>query len=619
MPRILLIFALVMWSVPAKSQDSFYLLIDKGLVTHLLTIEPGKLFLYPGAAEEIVPDHLIDQYAPGSPMRRAYEEQASRMLNEGVATDFLTICTGIVCELQTKIARVTLPDGEGYFDHHFQGLQRLRQLLDETPPEPTNTFEQDIADLLAFFETHEEIGRILFTLNIPAMEENGLELDHVPLLHSLFENRHFTNLANLRPQLELGRTAAWSIDLGLFSVPFDQPDRPEHRAARRVNYEVTSTGNADPSAVRLTFSSELDLTVVGGSFSCVGLICDMPWQGPSQLTLEFAEPRLDDGQLEATADIVAKLSMQTETGSWEEITQDSFGVDFSNCDSKYVKAIRALSGTKGDPAIAAQQSRTDLTPVSALPGRLLYGTFPMENAARDAPAPPPVISQFTHQEIRAALTSISGRKLLDQFLSKEVWGADGQPSFVDALEALPLVLECDSERLEALYKPLEGVLPHFADGRKINTEMALQARQTAVWWAELVNKELAEVASEQVFEDSQKPIDDQLLDFGAATELGLLVDMLVELKFGAEAMATTSARVNAVGAVLVTLQALSSAHDLYRLYQILDHSNESTSWLEAAAYFEPMAKRYSDLESRIETLLHQVRVAEAEACGCFKP
>lgn len=618
MRSLWLILFVWLTALPAMA-DSRFVHTDFGFTEALMNRETGELQLYPGASEQIIFDETIDQYAPGSQMRTDYAAMVSRFRNEGVVTGYFNNCTtDIDCRTEVKISKIILPEGKDFFDHHFEGLRELRTRLDAAAPGPTTAFHQDILNLMAFYDTHEQIARIVMILRIPTKEEEYP--DYLPTLHALFENRYFPDQVQPQPKVVLSRNAIWNIDLGLFALPFDRPERPEHKSARRVTYDITSIGETEPQRIRLKLRSDLKLSAVGGTLACdEHMDCETAWSGPMNLIIEFSEPVIPEGQFDLAVEINTELSIQTEAGEWELAEQNIWPIDFSKCDSRYVKAIRALKGSDADPGQAALQSRQDLSPVAALPGHLLYGEFPMENADDDEPAPPPAKSHYSTDEMKAALQSLARRKLLDDYLSKDVWGADGEKSFVDALEELPFVLECDADRLEALYSPLEKALPYLREGRETNELMAEQAQASAAWWSAYVKLKLEEVRTEQKFETSDDPVDKQLLDFGAATELGLLIDMLVELKYGAEAMATTSSRVNAVGAILVTAQALSSVHDLYKLYLVIDYGNEAASWLEAAAYFAPMAQRYQQLEERVEGVLNKTRMAEAESCRCFNP
>ncbi len=617
--RSLLLLLFIWLAAPPAKADFLHVAPYVGLTEHLLNRETGELLLYPGVSEQMVPDVVIDQYAPGSQMRTDYAASVARLRNDGVATGFFNDCSsGIICEMKTEFTKLVLPQGADFFDHHFEGLQELRQRLDAAPPIPTVAFHQDIVSLLAFYDTHEQIARIMLVLSLPAMEKQDSNL--VPTLHALFENRHFVDHVLPQPKLVLARDAFWNIDLGLFALPFDKPNRAEHHAARRVTYDVTSTGQTEPSRIRLQLKSDLMLTVVDGTIACdANMLCEATWNGPTRLVIEFGEPVVPEGQFEFETEITADLSRLADVGDWESVAQDIWPIDFSRCNSRYVKAIRALQGSDADALLAARASRKDLSPISALPGRLLYGEFPMENADEDAPAPPPAMSRYSTGEVKAALQSLAHRKLLDDYLAKDVWGANGEKHFVDAMEELPYVLECDADRLEVLYGRLDDILPQLREGREVNTRMAEQAQSTAIWWSDYVKVGLAEIEDEEVFENSKDPTDEQILDLATASELGVVIDIFLELKYGAEAMATTSSRMNAAGAVLVTLQALSSAHDAYKLYQLFGYNDEAISWLEATAYFAPMAERYQKLEDRVNEVLSKHRIAEAESCRCFNP
>lgn len=588
----------------------------------------SEIYISPGSADQYLPSALVDAYAPGSAFRDGYAELKAQLEHQGMAVGFdvvpcvIDMATGYVdnnCGQNTDTAKILLPDASLFFDNHYQGLYDFRQRLEAADPGATDRFNSDFQELSDFIETHEQLIAVLMSLSLPV----GAPAADMSALEDLLGRRFFD--VELGPLLTmvLEREAVWKPELGPLAVPFGQPERAAHERMRTVRFTALNTGEANVHRIKFALNVDVPYGVLPGAVHCnypEQNVCESEFTGqPISIELLLSTPEFDQLSYHAFSEVDVELFARTDTPEWQPVAQKQWGMAFGRCDAEFADSKKSLVGTTARLGQARRSILAETNSIDALPGKRLHRPFWSDGKSVGLAQPNDDNDLIGHETVSEVLSGLIENRLTDRFLRKDIHGTEFNRGVDQALFELGQVQQCDRDKLDALYGDLDVAMIGVRTNRAYYQRLYQQAAATSSFWKALAEKGLADFDDGQLFETPDTSGGRQAAEMAGATIAGSLLNVGVGLHLGTSFMEGFGAKANAVGAALVTLQALSASYDYLILEDIEQQLNEAIGWHEASAYFKGMVLRYDRIESELSDIVGRIREIDRKYCTCHRP
>lgn len=574
----------------------------------------GVIYIGLDIPEAMLPQSAIDRYAPGSNLREAYLELYNGLLS-GIELESM-----LGKGFEPLRIQYTLPDPDDYFDHHFKALTILRTMLDHAPAVPTAEFNDLLTELVEFQDAFYVVERINFesmTPDVPMVVFSCEELDQLAEALSM---RFFLDLVPPLPDMTLTASSDWNSTLGPLIDWYESDDAEKHENLRTITFTASNNGTNPPSAIQFGLISEFSYLFLSPDEGCDQqgdtTICETPYDGGNvDFTILVDVPEFSSNVYEMYPEFHATLLGKSENNDWIELSKTSRGIQFSRCDAQFAKRRRDLEAVQLDLAYLINIIEENSRPIANLSGQRQFNVFELDGIAQGFQPPANQTKNYSLRQATDILSDVIKYRGADTFMRDTFDGLVSQQ-----LSALDDKFMCESDHFVPLYASIEAAIESVHEQTEIYQTLTDQGNATTIFWQFYARNKLREFDQSRIFPTTPDSPEVQAAYLGVTSYIiGPLLNKTVALEIGKAAGASFAAQANGVGMLLSILQVMSSVYEYAELLEIEEFVQESTSWLEATAYFTGMLHRYTRLEDALAGVLAGHRQAEVKSCNCLRP
>ncbi len=593
----------------------------------------------PGLLNAMLPMDRIARFAPGSDLRRTFDQLATALDPVANPPDARMLCqfdqTRLGCSGAPLDAEARLLHRDGYFDHHHAFLLNVRAVL-ENPRTQASDRTNALHQLAAFWRLHQEVTDSAMALSTGVLAGNVTE---APALGQLLRQR-------ISLDGEIRETGRVSARLTLVDQPISSPlplPRPAGDSRADIAAEFTLESGDTPDRIRARLSADLPFTLLPGSAACEPVSdreCLLESDGsnlPLRLSLRLDTPEEPPADLPNGARLQPSIRAWSEiqdrdNAAWQSQAPDTLALDFAWCEEAFGPALQQVTRQTG----SVEAARTALA--NALrPNDQLDGEWPL---ARPGVVSDALVERFA--EDSSLRTSIDVMGVIDPIVYNR--------GILPELQRWPFqggVLSAGQERLDILLAAIQTGDWYRTCGREADLRDAEleEARQAALSAAERYRTILYTAQQIQahwlreIERDVRLMEDERFIPVGKDHDFGnnfaswtastafsaatpvlndrILPPLQLLRPSQIDVARLISTEMDRVNVLTVTLQAAELAQDVLLTWPDIEiKAEEVQAWMLVGAHAEVGARRLFDLADRIAAVRADLGVVEQDYCIC---